>query len=160
MNKYVERLYNGVIKENPTFVLMLGMCPTLAVTSSAPRGRGPAGEGAGHREPGQPHGSLYYLPPAHRPVPHGGGVRDAPGLSGGARLPSAGSEPTAHRPGAHPHVRPVLSGGGVYPVGGAGGHYDRSAPACAPFPPGAGRLHRAGDGARSEEHTSELQSQR
>ena len=32
MNKYVERLYNGVIKENPTFVLMLGMCPTLAVT--------------------------------------------------------------------------------------------------------------------------------
>ena len=35
MNKYVERLYNGVIKENPTFVLMLGMCPTLAVTTSA-----------------------------------------------------------------------------------------------------------------------------
>ena len=34
MNKYVERLYNGIIKENPTFVLMLGMCPTLAVTSS------------------------------------------------------------------------------------------------------------------------------
>lgn len=35
MNKYAERLYNGIIKENPTFVLMLGMCPTLAVTSSA-----------------------------------------------------------------------------------------------------------------------------
>ena len=34
MNKNVERLYNGLIKENPTFVLMLGMCPTLAVTSS------------------------------------------------------------------------------------------------------------------------------
>ena len=33
MNKNVERLYNGIIKENPTFVLMLGMCPTLAVTS-------------------------------------------------------------------------------------------------------------------------------
>ena len=31
MNKNVERLYNGIIKENPTFVLMLGMCPTLAV---------------------------------------------------------------------------------------------------------------------------------
>ncbi|MCD8380383.1 MAG: electron transport complex subunit E [Lachnospiraceae bacterium] len=30
-----ERLYNGLIKENPTFVLMLGMCPTMAVTSSA-----------------------------------------------------------------------------------------------------------------------------
>ena len=40
MNKYVERLYNGVIKENPTFVLMLGMCPTLAVTSSAINGMG------------------------------------------------------------------------------------------------------------------------
>ena len=31
MNKYAERVYNGLIKENPTFVLMLGMCPTLAV---------------------------------------------------------------------------------------------------------------------------------
>ena len=40
MNKYLERLYNGVIKENPTFVLMLGMCPTLAVTSSAINGIG------------------------------------------------------------------------------------------------------------------------
>lgn len=35
MNKYVERLYNGIIKENPTFIMMLGMCPTLAVTTSA-----------------------------------------------------------------------------------------------------------------------------
>ena len=35
MNKCTERIYNGVVKENPTFVLMLGMCPTLAVTSSA-----------------------------------------------------------------------------------------------------------------------------
>lgn len=34
MNKYLERLYNGVIKENPTLVLMLGMCPTLAVSLS------------------------------------------------------------------------------------------------------------------------------
>lgn len=40
MNKYTERLYNGIIKENPTFVLMLGMCPTLAVTSSAINGLG------------------------------------------------------------------------------------------------------------------------
>ena len=40
MNKYTERLYNGIIKENPTFVLMLGMCPTLAVTSSAMNGLG------------------------------------------------------------------------------------------------------------------------
>ena len=40
MNKYMERLYNGIIKENPTFVLMLGMCPTLAVTTSAMNGLG------------------------------------------------------------------------------------------------------------------------
>ena len=36
--KITERLYNGIIKENPTFVLMLGMCPTLAVTTSALNG--------------------------------------------------------------------------------------------------------------------------
>ncbi len=35
MNKCVERLYNGLIKENPTFVLKLGMCTTLSVTTSA-----------------------------------------------------------------------------------------------------------------------------
>lgn len=35
-----ERLYNGMLKENPTFVLMLGMCPTLAVTTSAINGLG------------------------------------------------------------------------------------------------------------------------
>ena len=40
MNRCVERLYNGLIKENPTFVLMLGMCPTLAVTTSAINGLG------------------------------------------------------------------------------------------------------------------------
>ncbi len=31
---------NGILKENPTFVLMLGMCPTLAVTTSALNGLG------------------------------------------------------------------------------------------------------------------------
>ena len=40
MNTNIERLYNGIIKENPTFVLMLGMCPTLAVTTSAINGMG------------------------------------------------------------------------------------------------------------------------
>ena len=40
MGKIVERLYNGIIKENPTFVLVLGMCPTLAVTSSLTNGAG------------------------------------------------------------------------------------------------------------------------
>lgn len=40
MNKCTERIYNGIIKENPTFVLMLGMCPTLAVTTSAMNGLG------------------------------------------------------------------------------------------------------------------------
>ena len=40
MSKAGERLYNGIIKENPTFVLMLGMCPTLAVTTAAVNGLG------------------------------------------------------------------------------------------------------------------------
>lgn len=40
MNKYLERLYNGIVKENPTFILMLGMCPTLAVTTTAVNGFG------------------------------------------------------------------------------------------------------------------------
>lgn len=40
MKPYVERLYNGLVKENPVFVLMLGMCPTLAVTTSAINGFG------------------------------------------------------------------------------------------------------------------------
>ena len=31
-------LMNGIIKENPTFVLLLGMCPTLGTTSSAING--------------------------------------------------------------------------------------------------------------------------
>lgn len=32
---YMEPLINGLVKENPTFILMLGLCPTLAVTTSA-----------------------------------------------------------------------------------------------------------------------------
>ena len=40
MKPCTERIYNGVIKENPTLVLMLGMCPTLAVTTSAVNGFG------------------------------------------------------------------------------------------------------------------------
>lgn len=36
----LERLWNGLIRENPTFVLMLGMCPTLAVTTGAINGLG------------------------------------------------------------------------------------------------------------------------
>lgn len=39
-NTPIERLYNGLLKENPTFVLALGMCPTLAVTTSAINGMG------------------------------------------------------------------------------------------------------------------------
>ena len=35
-----ERFFNGLIAENPTLVLMIGMCPTLAVTSSAINGLG------------------------------------------------------------------------------------------------------------------------
>lgn len=39
-NPYIERIYNGVIKENPVLILLLGMCPTLAVTTSATNGFG------------------------------------------------------------------------------------------------------------------------
>lgn len=39
-NKCMERLFNGIVKENPTFILMLGMCPTLAVTTSSVNGAG------------------------------------------------------------------------------------------------------------------------
>ncbi len=38
MNKNIKVIINGLIKENPTFVLLLGMCPTLATTSSAING--------------------------------------------------------------------------------------------------------------------------
>ncbi len=34
MNKRLGIIINGLIKENPTLVLLLGMCPTLAVTTS------------------------------------------------------------------------------------------------------------------------------
>ena len=40
MSEIKSRLVNGLFKENPTFVLMLGMCPTLAVTTSAMNGLG------------------------------------------------------------------------------------------------------------------------
>lgn len=40
MGENMKRLFNGLIKENPTFVLMLGMCPTLAVTTTAVNGLG------------------------------------------------------------------------------------------------------------------------
>ena len=36
--KNLRILFNGLIKENPTFVLLLGMCPTLGTTSSALNG--------------------------------------------------------------------------------------------------------------------------
>ena len=34
----MKTLINGIVKENPTFVLLLGMCPTLATTTSAING--------------------------------------------------------------------------------------------------------------------------
>lgn len=40
MNKTLERLKCGIVTENPTFVQMLGMCPTMAVTTSAVNGLG------------------------------------------------------------------------------------------------------------------------
>lgn len=38
MNNNFKVFVNGLIKENPIFVLLLGMCPTLATTSSAING--------------------------------------------------------------------------------------------------------------------------
>lgn len=35
MNKFIERLKVGIVTENPIFVQVLAMCPTLAVTTSA-----------------------------------------------------------------------------------------------------------------------------
>ena len=40
MKNKVGLILNGLIKENPTFVLVLGMCPTLATTTSAINGIG------------------------------------------------------------------------------------------------------------------------
>ncbi len=40
MKKYLDQLINGIFKENPVFVLMLGMCATLAVTVNAINGIG------------------------------------------------------------------------------------------------------------------------
>ena len=34
----IKVFWNGLVKENPTFVLLLGMCPTLGTTSSALNG--------------------------------------------------------------------------------------------------------------------------
>ena len=38
MSKYTQPLLNGIVRENPIFVLLLGMCPTLGTTSSALNG--------------------------------------------------------------------------------------------------------------------------
>lgn len=38
MSRNLKIIVNGIIKENPIFVLLLGMCPTLATTSSAVNG--------------------------------------------------------------------------------------------------------------------------
>ena len=40
MKKYLERITNGLLKENPVLVLMLGMCPALAVSTRALNGIG------------------------------------------------------------------------------------------------------------------------
>ncbi len=40
MSKALERIQNGIVKENPTFVQMLGLCPAMAVTTSAMNGLG------------------------------------------------------------------------------------------------------------------------
>ncbi len=34
-NPFVDTMYNGLVRENPTFVMIIGMCPVLAVTTTA-----------------------------------------------------------------------------------------------------------------------------
>ena len=40
MKKFIKEFLKGIIKENPTFVLLLGLCPTLAVSTSLQNGIG------------------------------------------------------------------------------------------------------------------------
>ena len=40
MMNYLKIIKNGIVNENPIFVLLLGMCPTLATTTSAENGMG------------------------------------------------------------------------------------------------------------------------
>ncbi len=40
MKKYAKIFMNGIIDENPTFRMVLGMCPTLAITTAASNGIG------------------------------------------------------------------------------------------------------------------------
>ena len=40
MNKNLNIFTNGIIKENPLLVLMIGLCSSLAVTTSVPNGLG------------------------------------------------------------------------------------------------------------------------
>lgn len=101
-----------------------------------PRGCGAPDPGTDHREPGQPHRPLHLLPSANRPVPHGGGVRDAPVLPGRPGLRPAGPGKAALRPG---HLR---GGAGLYAhfrlhaLSGAGG--GDADPAATGRPAGAG----------------------
>ena len=37
-NKALNTVLNGILRENPVFALVLGMCPTLATTTSAING--------------------------------------------------------------------------------------------------------------------------
>ena len=40
MKKLINEFLKGIIRENPTFVLVLGLCPTLAVSVSVANGIG------------------------------------------------------------------------------------------------------------------------
>ena len=40
MNKYVKQLYEGIITNNPVLVQLIGMCPTLATSTSLENGLG------------------------------------------------------------------------------------------------------------------------
>ena len=59
MNNF-KVLMNGIVKENPTFVLLLGMCPTLGTTSSAINGMFQCGDFR-YQEPYSGYGAYSFF---------------------------------------------------------------------------------------------------
>ena len=107
-------------------------------------GCGPCDPRHRHWRTGDPQRPLHHLPPAHGTVPHGGGVRDAPGLSGGGCHPAAGQGKTERGRMYVDPGRALLGRGRGDPVGEPGGGDAGSAPGGSAAGPGAGQLHGTG----------------
>jgi Na+-transporting NADH:ubiquinone oxidoreductase subunit NqrD len=64
MKKYFQEFIKGIIRENPTFVLVLGLCPTLAVSVTVINGIG-MGIAAEEYNSGEGPHSLFYRGDCH-----------------------------------------------------------------------------------------------